>query len=104
MKRTAFSRWMGACLLALSLVAAPTVLPAAAQDNPASGNNSAQDFKSNNAPNLDTTPLQETKGKTDNYGWLGLIGLLGLLNLLRKPKTTVTYREPDVTTRAGDRY
>ncbi|MDX2240969.1 MAG: WGxxGxxG family protein [Leptolyngbyaceae cyanobacterium bins.302] len=75
-----------------------SIAPSAiAQTNPAPGSSPSENVQQNNAPNVDTTPFQETEGKTDNYGWLGLFGLLGLLNLLRKPEEHRVYREPDVT-------
>lgn len=110
MKQLSLSKWAGASMLAISLAMTSATLPAGAQtapnNNPADSP-AAQDLRNNNSPNLDTTPLQETRGKADNYGWLGLLGLLGLLNLLRKPSrpaTTTAYREPDATTRTGDRF
>lgn len=104
MKRFTLSKIAGVGLVALSLAVFPLSLPTSAQTN---NNNPAgdaiQDTREDNAPNLDTTPFQETKGKTDNWGWLGLIGLVGLLNLLRKPERPTAYREPDVATRSSDR-
>lgn len=107
MKRSNISKFVGTGVLALSLAVLPATLSVSAQD--AAPNNAAptspQDMQNNNAPNVDTTPFQETKGKADNFGWLGLIGLLGLLNLLRKPEEPVAYRDPGVAAgRTGDRY
>lgn len=100
-----FSQWASASLLAMSLVAGAIALPAVAQTNNAPGAGNTENVQQNNAPNVDTTPFQETRGKADNYGWLGLFGLLGLLNLLRKPEERTAYREPEVTTsQTSDRY
>lgn len=96
MNQNAFSRWASASALAVSLVVGAIALPATAQTNPAPGTNAPESMQQNNAPNLDTTPFQETKGKADNYGWLGLFGLIGLLNLLRKPEERTAYRDPNV--------
>lgn len=95
-----------ASLGAALLVATP---PSLAQDNQPGTNpvqETTQDLQQGNAPNLDTTPLQETEGENDNFGWLGLIGLVGLVNLFRKPSRPAVYREPDVATtpRSSDRY
>jgi hypothetical protein len=105
MKPFTLSKVAGVGLVALSLAVFPVTLPASAQtnnNNPA--NEAVQETREDNAPNLDTTPFQETRGQKDNWGWLGLIGLAGLLNLLRKPERPTAYREPDVATRSGDRY
>ncbi|MDX2232359.1 MAG: WGxxGxxG family protein [Leptolyngbyaceae cyanobacterium bins.349] len=105
MKR--FNQFVSTSLLAMGLSLTATVLPVAAQTNPAPGAApTTENPQQNNAPNLDTTPFQETRGKADNYGWLGLFGLLGLLNLLRKPEQATAYREPDVatTSQTQDRY
>lgn len=92
-------------LLVAGLTVATIAPSAIAQTDPAPGSSPSENVQQNNAPNVDTTPFQETQGKTDNYGWLGLFGLLGLLNLLRKPEERRVYREPDVTTsQAQDRF
>jgi hypothetical protein len=104
MKRFTLSKVAGAGLVALSLAVLPVALPASAQTNNNPANEAVQETREDNAPNLDTTPLQETRGQKDNWGWLGLVGLAGLLNLLRKPERPTAYREPDVVTRSGDRY
>lgn len=100
MKSNKLSQVFAASILALGLAATPLALPASAQTETAPNNNT-ETFGENNRPNLDTTPLQETEGQHDNYGWLGLIGLVGLLNLLRKPKQPVAYRDPNATTEVG---
>lgn len=97
MKAYNFSQWVSASVLAMSLTVGAIALPAMAQTDAAPGNNNTGNVQQNNAPNLDTTPFQETKGRTDNYGWLGLFGLLGLLNLLRKSEEPRAYREPNVS-------
>jgi hypothetical protein len=102
MKSSKLSNVIGMAALALSLSLVPSVLPAAAQTQ--DNNNPTTDIQNNNAPNLDTTPFQETRGKVDNYGWLGVFGMLGLLNLLRKPKAPTAYEEPDMAARSGSSY
>ncbi len=98
MNQNSIARWISASALAISLAVGAITLPASAQTSPAPGPGNTESVQQNNAPNLDTTPFQETKGKADNYGWLGLFGLLGLLNLLRKPETRTAYRDPNVVT------
>jgi len=105
MKINHLSQWAGSSLLAMSLTVCAIAAPAIAQTEAAPGSNTNENVQQNNAPNVDTTPFQETKGKSDNYGWLGLFGLLGLLNLLRKPEQPTAYREPEATTsQPSDRY
>lgn len=93
------SKLTGATLIVCSITVLPSALPSV------SSVLAQAEAPSNNAPNLDTTPLQETEGTIDNFGWLGLIGLLGLLNLFRKPKAADSY--PTTTTgedSTGPRY
>jgi hypothetical protein len=96
MKPLTVSKFIGASILALGLAVTPLALPVSAQSN----------TNQNNQPGLDTTPLQETKGKSDNFGWLGLIGLIGLANLLRKrkepSKEPTYYRDPNVEAEPTD--
>lgn len=100
-----FSQWASVSVLVTSLTVGAVMSPAMAQTDTAPGSNSPENVQQNNAPNVDTTPFQETRGKADNYGWLGLFGLLGLLNLLRKPQERSAYRDPDVvTSQQSDRY
>lgn len=102
MKSNKLSQVFAASIMTLGLAVTPLALPASAQTETTPNNNTnTETFGENNRPNLDTTPLQETEGQHDNYGWLGLIGLVGLLNLLRKPKKHVPYRDSNATTEVG---
>lgn len=104
MKRFTLSKVAGIGLIALSLTVLPSTLPTLAQTNNSPANETVQDAQNNNAPNLDTTPLQEGEGTIDNWGWLGLIGLVGLYNFFRKPARPAAYQEPDIATPpSGDR-
>lgn len=103
MKR--LSKLAGIGVMALSVAVLPATLPSVAQTNNNPANEAIQETQQNNQPNLDTTPLQETEGQADNWGWLGLIGLVGLFNLFRKPSRATAYREPDMAGRSSsDRY
>lgn len=102
MKSSKLLKVIGTAALAASLSLLPSVLPATAQTQ-SPGSSPTTEVERNNAPNLDTTPFQESKGTADNYGWLGAFGLLGLLNLFRKPKAPTAYEEPNVASRTGYR-
>jgi hypothetical protein len=95
MKKDSLLQILGAGAIAAVLAVAPLSLPGHAQTNTAPNQSETGKFAQNNQPNLDTTPLQETEGQNDNFGWLGLLGALGLLNLLRKPKTTEDHRQAE---------
>lgn len=95
MKTSQISKMAGVTFLALSLTMLPSALPASAQNN----------LGENQAPVIDTTPLQESENEENgNWGWLGLLGLIGLANLFRKNKRHVTHQEPDVVSGPGPRY
>jgi len=95
MKKESLLKFLGAGAIAVGLAVAPLSLPGHAQTDTAPNQSQTGEFGQNNQPNLDTTPLQETEGQADNFGWLGLLGALGLLNLLRKPKATDDYRQTE---------
>lgn len=91
MKRFNLSKVVGAAVLSLSLATVPLSLPASAQSSP-----DVQTSPESNAPTVDTTPFQETKGDNNNWGWLGLLGLIGLANLFRKSKHSEGSSDPNM--------
>jgi hypothetical protein len=100
MKQHKLLKFLGTGLLAAGLVLTPLALPGSAQTAP--DQTTTENLGENNQPNLDTTPFQETKGQTDNFGWLGILGALGLLNLLRKPDTGDQYVRTGTNPNARD--
>lgn len=86
MKYSNLRKFVGAGVLAASLIIAPLALPASAQVGTEAGEDVAEDNDS-------------------DWSWLGLLGLLGLAGLAGKKRndTTTAYRDPAVTTRTGYR-
>jgi hypothetical protein len=95
MKSAHLSKFVGASLLALSMLSAPAIEPASAQTT--------------------TTPygtdrpagtVYTTRDDGFDWGWLGLLGLLGLAGLAgRKNNDEPTrYREPNEVGTPGSRY
>lgn len=87
MNHSSVSKIIGTSILTLSLAVLPLSLPVSAQNNTEANQNEGN----NNGAVLDRSPLQETRGDGDNWGWLGLIGLVGLINLFRKGKEPVEH-------------
>lgn len=98
--KSAFSKIVGASILAASVTLLPLTLPVSAQTD----TQPSTTTEDKTSPTFDTTPFQETKNDNNNWGWLGLLGLIGLANLFRKPKEPVRYTEPDTTPGSTPRY
>lgn len=98
--KSAFSKIVGASVLAASVTLLPLALPVSAQTD----TQPSTTTEDKTSPTFDTTPFQETKNDNNNWGWLGLLGLIGLANLFRKPKEPVRYTEPDTTPGSTPRY
>jgi hypothetical protein len=94
------SQVLGASVLALGLLAVPSVLPASAQTGSGgtSGSSGTSGATTDTAPST-TTSADYGRRPTD-WGWLGLIGLAGLAGLRRKSEPVRDpYRDPDVGVR-----
>jgi hypothetical protein len=95
MKSAHLSKFVGASLLALSMLGAPAIEPASAQTTTTSPY----------ATEGTTGTQYATRDDGFDWGWLGLLGLLGLAGLAgRKNEEPTRYREPNEVGTPGPRY
>ncbi|MEW6494074.1 MAG: WGxxGxxG family protein [Cyanobacteriota bacterium] len=102
MKISNFSKFIGAGLMAASLVVFPTTVFAQTQSEQTqtgtTGNTYEQPAGDVDAVNTDND---------SDWGWLGLLGLAGLAGLIPRKRQETVYRtdtEPDVVTRSRSDY
>ncbi|HEY9634350.1 MAG TPA: WGxxGxxG family protein [Coleofasciculaceae cyanobacterium] len=104
-KLSSLSKFIGAGLIAASLVVAPITLPVHAQNTApgTTGTTTQQDGRTDTA-GLKT---QATERDNNDWGWLGLLGLIGLAGLAKKKRTENVHTvgtEPNVGARSTSDY
>lgn len=101
MKSSKASTFLGAGVIAASLLLVPLNIPAQAQSN--TGTTSTQ--QDNNA-NQSGPIRYNTEADHNNWGWLGLLGLAGLAGLAKKsrPTTVTSVNDPNVGVRSGNDF
>ena len=101
MKSSKTSTFIGAGVIAASLLLVPLNIPAQAQSNTGT-TSTQQDSNANQAG-----PIRyNTESDHNNWGWLGLLGLAGLAGLAKKsrPTTVNTVNDPNVGVRSSNDF
>lgn len=100
MKSSNASTFLGAGVIAASLLLVPLNIPAQAQTN--TGTTSTQQ----NSDVNQAGPINyNTEQDHNNWGWLGLLGLTGLAGLARKSRPTTVHavsNDPNVSVRSSN--
>lgn len=102
MKSFNASTFLGAGVIAASLLLVPLNISAQAQNN--TGTTSTQQ---NNDANQAGPISYNTERDQNNWGWLGLLGLAGLAGLAKKSRPTTVHsvsNDPNIGVRSGNDF
>lgn len=99
MKPSQASNFLGAGIIAASLLLVPLNIPAQAQTNKGT-TSTQQDSNVNQTGSIDN----HTERDHNNWGWLGLLGLTGLAGLARNSRPTIhtVSNDPNIGARPGN--